>query len=327
MHNPTVNIAVTTYNQENYIANTLDSLLMQQTNFDFVIVIGEDCSTDNTLQIVQKYKAKNPTKIRLLNSDKNHGSALNLLRTIKACNAKYIAICDGDDYWIEPLKLQKQVDFLDKNTSYGTVATLRKDFIEVENLFKNTTENFSESYKTIDFTTFLFKNHFTASTVLFQKELMDKFIAFYQVQKNISFNDYNFFLFFAYHKKVAKLNIVTTVYRILPESGSHSKDAVKVWDFRKRFYHAIKLFLDYFKVDNSLKNKVLHYRAITDYIIVSNSKDTLTCNEFLQIFKTNKDYIRYFLLKKGMQNIIWNRIALFLEKLNLKLGGYLLKKA
>lgn len=326
MNKPIVSIAVTTYNQEGYIAETLDSLLMQQTNFDFVIVIGEDCSSDNTLAILHDYQAKYPNKILLLNSDKNYGSDINLLRTIKACSGKYIAICDGDDFWIDPLKLQQQVDFLEQNSSYGTVATLRKDFMEASNSFKAVSYNFTDAYSTIDFNDFLFKNYITASSVLFRRDLMGNFLDFFKSNKDISFNDYNFFLFFAHKMDVAILNIVTTVYRILPESGSRSNDPVKVWSFRKRFYVAIKFYLDFFKIDSSSKNKVLHYRATVDYLFACNSKDFVTCNEFLQIFKDNKDSLRYFLLKMGMKNSTWNGFAFFVEKVNLMLGGILLGK-
>jgi len=326
MNKPIVSIAVTTYNQEDYIANTLDSLLMQQTNFDFVIVIGEDCSSDNTLSILHVYQSKYPNKILLLDSNKNYGSDLNLLRTIKACSGKFIAICDGDDYWIDSNKLQKQVDFLEQNSTYGTVATLRKDFMEDSNSFISIATNFTGAYSSIDFKDFLFKNYITASTVLFRSDLMCDFLDFFKSNNAISFNDYNFFLFFAHKMDVAILNVVTTVYRILPESGSHSNDPVKVWSFRKRFYVAIKFYLDFFKIDSSSKNSVLHYRATVDYLFACNSKDFVTCNEFLQIFKDNKDFLRFFLLKMGMKNSTWNGFSFFIEKVNLRLGGVLLGK-
>ncbi len=326
MNNTLVSIAVTTYNQQDYIAQTMDGLLMQQTNFKFVIVVGEDCSTDNTIQILETYKKKNPSKIQLLNFDKNYGSDLNLLRTIKACTGKFIAICDGDDYWIDTHKLQKQVDFLESNEGYGTVATLQKDFIQDKGIFIAENNSYTETYKTIAFKQLLFKNYITASTVLFRRSLMLSFIDFYEKQNAISFNDYNFFLFFAHQMQVAQRNEISIVYRVLSESGSRSKDAKKIWSFKKRFNNAINIYLDFFDVDSKLKKKVLHYRAITNYRFASRSGDRMVCTEFLEVFKNNNDTIRYFLLKNGMEYKAWNRFALFVEKVNLKFGGFLLKK-
>jgi glycosyltransferase involved in cell wall biosynthesis len=110
-----VSIAVITFNQEKYIAQAIDSILMQEVNFDYEIVIGEDCSTDRTRLIVQDFQKRYPDKIRLLLPDKHLGGAKNFALVLQACHGQYIAILNGDDYWTSPHKLQKQVDFLDEN--------------------------------------------------------------------------------------------------------------------------------------------------------------------------------------------------------------------
>lgn len=116
MNNLTVSVFILTYNQEKFIANTLESVLQQKTNFDFQVVIGEDCSTDNTRTICENYAKKFDCKIKLLpRLFSNIGLVANYIRTINECDGKYIAICDGDDYWIDELKLQKQVDYLEIN--------------------------------------------------------------------------------------------------------------------------------------------------------------------------------------------------------------------
>ena len=321
MIHPVVSVAITTYNQEDYIAQTLDSILSQETTFDFEIVIGEDLSTDNTLKIVQEYQKKHPKIIRLLKTDKNYGIELNLLRVIKNCKAKYIAICDGDDYWIDIKKLQKQVDFLEKHTDYGTVTTLRKDFIQDENKFITNQKPFNEAFKTFTFKDVLLKNPVTPSASLFRNSLMTAYIQLYNKHKELSFNDYNFFIFFANKMKLAKLKDITIVYRMLPESGSRSVNGKKVWAFRKRFYKAIKFYMDYFNVPKDLKNKVLYNKAIEFYRFASESKEEQTCKELLVIFKTNRDYIRYFLLKYNLY-----KLALFVEKVNVRLNYRILKR-
>lgn len=106
------------YNLEKYIAEALDSILMQKVNFKYNIVVGEDCSTDNTRQILQEYASKYPDKFTLLLHKKNLGVVANFATTLKSCQGKYIALLDGDDYWTDPFKLQKQVDFLESNKDY-----------------------------------------------------------------------------------------------------------------------------------------------------------------------------------------------------------------
>ncbi|MHB8056997.1 MAG: glycosyltransferase [Desulfuromonadaceae bacterium] len=110
-----VSVAMVTYNHEKFIAKALDSVLLQKTNFDYEIIIGEDCSTDNTRNIVTAYKARYPDKIRLLLNEKNMGMHGNGAQVLQACSGEYIAMLDGDDYWTSAEKLQKQVDFLDSH--------------------------------------------------------------------------------------------------------------------------------------------------------------------------------------------------------------------
>jgi glycosyltransferase involved in cell wall biosynthesis len=107
-----------TYNHEKYIREAIEGVLMQQTDFDFELVIGEDCSTDSTRKICLEYQRQYPEKIKLLLPSQNMGMMPNFIATLQACQGQYIALCDGDDYWTDPLKLQKQVEFLEKNPDY-----------------------------------------------------------------------------------------------------------------------------------------------------------------------------------------------------------------
>ena len=118
-----VSILMITYNHEKYIAQAIESVVSQKTNFDFELVVGEDFSKDNTRKICEQYAAKYPHLIKLLPSDKNYGMTPNEVRTLKACTGEYIATCEGDDYWIDNHKLQKQVDFLDANPDFSLCYT------------------------------------------------------------------------------------------------------------------------------------------------------------------------------------------------------------
>lgn len=114
-----VSVCCITYNQEKYIAQALEGFVMQQTTFKYEIIIGEDCSTDSTRSILENYAERYPGLIYLVTSPDNVGPVNNAVRVIKRATGKYIAFCDGDDYWTDPLKLQKQVDFLENNTDYA----------------------------------------------------------------------------------------------------------------------------------------------------------------------------------------------------------------
>lgn len=116
---PRVSVMIITYNHEKFIAQALDSVLMQDVNFDYEILIGEDCSSDGTREFAMAYQKKHPDKIRLLLRDKNVGMMQNWVQTFSACTGDYIAVLEGDDYWTSPFKLQKQVDFLDENPDFS----------------------------------------------------------------------------------------------------------------------------------------------------------------------------------------------------------------
>ncbi len=110
---PKVSVCVTTYNHEFYIAQAIESVLMQSTTFDVEVVIGEDCSQDGTRDLLLECQKQFPDRIRLLLHPENVGPQRNFLLTLKECRGQYVALLDGDDYWIDPHKLQKQVDCLD----------------------------------------------------------------------------------------------------------------------------------------------------------------------------------------------------------------------
>ena len=111
-------VAITTYNLEKYIAQAIDSVLVQKTNFDYKIIIADDCSADDTVTIIQRYASKYPDKIKLLLSEKNQGSLVNSNRIFDGLQCEYFAFLDGDDYWVGEEHLQKQVDFLDSHPEY-----------------------------------------------------------------------------------------------------------------------------------------------------------------------------------------------------------------
>lgn len=111
-----VSLVCISYNQERYIAQALDSFLMQnRESFDLEVIIADDASTDSTQDIIREYAAREPAIIKPILRKKNVGVQKNLFGALQAATGAYIALCEGDDYWTDPSKLQRQVDFLEKN--------------------------------------------------------------------------------------------------------------------------------------------------------------------------------------------------------------------
>ncbi len=118
--NPLVSMCCITFNHEKFIAQALDSMLMQETDFPFEIIIRDDCSTDNTREIIQQYAKKFPHIITtILETENQYSKWINpFIPAYEKAKGKYVTILEGDDYWRDKLKLQKQVDFLEKNSEY-----------------------------------------------------------------------------------------------------------------------------------------------------------------------------------------------------------------
>ena len=110
-----LSVAMITYNQEGYIAQALESVLAQKVDFQYEIVIGEDCSTDGTRDIVRDFQRRYPERITPLMRPGNLGAMRNFAETLAACRGQYVAFLEGDDYWTRGDKLQRQLDFLDAN--------------------------------------------------------------------------------------------------------------------------------------------------------------------------------------------------------------------
>lgn len=112
---------VITYNHENFIRQCIESILTQKTQFAFEIVIGDDASTDGTYDIVRQIRLEYSSKIRLIEEENHVGFIPNYLRTLRYCEGEFLAFCEGDDYWIDPNKLEDQVSFLINNPDYGLI--------------------------------------------------------------------------------------------------------------------------------------------------------------------------------------------------------------
>ncbi|KUJ51521.1 glycosyltransferase family 2 protein [Chryseobacterium sp. JAH] len=148
---PLVSVCTLTYNQQDFIKQTVESLLMQETNFEYEVVISDDGSTDDTIQIIYEIIRSHEKGYRVkLLAHENMGVLPNYIYTFKQCSGKYIAFCEGDDYWTDSEKLQIQADFLEINEEYAIcfhkVNKLTDDLV----LTEWPTDNFEKTYTVKD---------------------------------------------------------------------------------------------------------------------------------------------------------------------------------
>ena len=145
-------VAITTYNLDRYIAQALESILMQKTSFPFRIFVADDCSTDDTLSILYDYERKYPDIVKVFPSKTNLGSLANSNRLFDGLDAEYFSFLDGDDYWLDEHRLQKQVDFLDSHPEFsmcGANTYLLKDGVPGAKMIADNAVN--QSYGFEDF--------------------------------------------------------------------------------------------------------------------------------------------------------------------------------
>ena len=138
---PLVSICCITYNHAPYIRECLDGFMMQKTNFPIEIIINDDASTDGTTEIIKEYEARYPDIIKPIYQIENQYSkgvrGMYANFCFPRAQGKYIALCEGDDYWTDPLKLQKQVDFLEANPEYVMCSHRFKQYMQQEGKYKD----------------------------------------------------------------------------------------------------------------------------------------------------------------------------------------------
>lgn len=222
-----VSIGMIAYNHEQFIEQALDSILSQSVDFKFEIVIGEDCSTDNTRKICLTYQEKYPEKIKLLLPDVNVGMTTNFVNTLLACEGKYTAFCEGDDYWTDPYKLQKQVDFLENNPTYNLCSHRFRIYDEEskkwfdDRLYPQMDE--SREGVSFDFEVMLKDWHAQTMTVLFRTDKLK----FYHIQQYEKFCDHHLVYLLLKEHNGYCMNWYGAVYR-LHQGGVFSKQTLEM---------------------------------------------------------------------------------------------------
>lgn len=203
---PKVSIVTISYNQEKYIREALEGFVAQQVDFDFEIIVADDASTDGTQKIIKSYVNKYPHLFRPILRKKNIGAVSNSIEALKAATGTYIALCEGDDYWTDPKKLQLQADFLDDHPDHALC------FHPVRVFFENKEEKdalYPEVQTASAFTVdeLLRWNFIQTNSVMYRRQAYDK------IPTNILPLDWYLHLYHAQFGKIGFINRVMAAYR------------------------------------------------------------------------------------------------------------------
>ena len=215
-----VSIICTNYNKGDWVREAMDSFLNQKTNFDFEIIIIDDASTDHSYEIIQEYQNKFPEKVRTFRNEVNLGIARTWKKVCQEAKGQYIARCDSDDFWTDPLKLQKQVDLLDASTD-SLWSNTEFDMVDLDgnliqkDAFANKALPLIDSYEEM----LVMKGMTMASTWLVDTALMQDVSA--QISDTATDDTFELQLELFKRTKISFLSDSTTVYRM--NLGSDSK--------------------------------------------------------------------------------------------------------
>lgn len=275
---PLIAISVTTYNHEKFIGKTIENLISQKTDFSFKIFITDDCSTDNTASICNDYQNKYPDLINFETFEKNIGVIPNWMNNYQKCiasGAKYIANCDGDDYWTDINKIQKQVEFLNQHEDYGLIFsdTYLIDFDNSELELSPYFADRKKMYKSGDIFWDLLKGNFiNNSSICLRTKCIEKVYPQEEKDRNKRWYilDYWLWLFIAKDYQVKFIDEKLSAYRTHPSNVSGGGSPGFISDRRG------DIMLDIISALNKSKIGTKENKALISKILISISINTKT---------------------------------------------------
>jgi glycosyltransferase involved in cell wall biosynthesis len=310
MNKPVVSICCLAYNHENYIAECLDGFIKQKTNFTFEVLIHDDASTDKTADIIREYEAKYPDIIKPIYQTENQfskGVTVSRAYNFPRVKGKYIAMCEGDDYWTDPMKLQKQVDYLEGNNNCSLVFTNYS--IEYNN--KEVINN--EGISDYSFNGIFKVNPIRTVSICFRVNYLNDLIC--SLPKGYPFLDLSILLYMAIKGKIGLINENTCVYRYHHSSMTHSRDIESKLKFIELKFKIRNYFTENFTISSDIQNYAITTRIIEGY------KSTLIYDldrKYIDFerdkIKKYKDYNIPFTLRILSKNIWLENICQYLFK-------------
>ena len=279
-----VSISCITYNHAPYIRQCLDSFIMQKTDFTFEVLIHDDCSTDGTTEVIKEYEAKYPEIIKPIYEEENQyqqgKSAGSAVWNYPRAKGKYIALCEGDDYWIDPLKLQKQVDFMESHPDYSLC------FHDYEQLWPDgnrilISKKVSHPLNCSIRDAILSGGGYMATnSMLFRTQHIEN----YPLWATIGAGDFPLMLILFHLGKVAHLNIVGSVYRV-NSIGSWSEKMNKITFLLQHSKKSDRMLRNFDKWSNKKYHNVILLKRIKNQLINIKLIAKIYCRKFSNCLK------------------------------------------
>ncbi len=305
-----LSIIVMSFNSEKYVGKCLDHIFSQTGDHTYEVLIGDDHSTDNTLEILNKYKASYPDKIKIIANPENLKVMKNYHNLLQQCTGEYIAHCDSDDWWHDPEKCKKQIQMLDTHPEWAFIYTDCDIYNEVTGQTeKSLYQKSLEKYKNVYFDNSFTENRVLAVSLMFRRDDILKYIKFSEyIDYGIKCQDYPLTLELLKHKACGFLNESTATYRIHNISlSNHSEnnkliylyEAYEVQEFiiKKYFqnskYFYRKLFKFYYTYSVSSKGSKQYYHKLFKQISNNCGDDFVGCSYKLLPF-----FLKYLVIRK-----------------------------
>ena len=297
-----VSIKCITYNQEKYISDALDGFLSQKTDFPFEVVVHDDASTDKTAEIIKEYASKYPRIIKPLYETENQYSKGNgiLGRIVDAkLSGKYIAFCEGDDYWIDENKLQKQIDYLESNPDYGLCFT-DCNFVDAygnvtkRDLFKSKQLPVPQCFKEHLFNL----GYIAPMSWVMRKSVYDTLDMSYKSTDGTFVRALEFFL----KSKVYFMDSTTCCYRQHEGSVSKQTDPKKMYKYQKGVFETGLYYCKKYLDSNSISDyKTVMYRNLCNQALLNEDKD------FIYDFVTDSDISNNLVFFINQHKVVYRR--------------------
>ena len=319
MQSPTVSVCMITYGHEKYIREALEGVLMQECDFEVELILANDCSPDRTDEIIQDIIKNHPKGcwIKYFKHESNIGMMPNFIFALKECEGKYIALCEGDDYWNDPLKLQKQVSFLEANPDYvlcfHPIQILKTDGGIVDDFITNVPEN----YETIE-TLARLGNYIHTPSVVFRNILSE-----YPTEFELSpIGDYFLYMLLAENGRLKCLSEQMGVYR----SG------IGIWSQKGHYFRHYKtaclhaLLCCYFKSNSDIEsiflNRIKHFIILFKDLITNEDISRLVLNDALkkEIFKILLERKNIMLKKRQFSQLFKITLLMLFVKIKMNLS-------
>lgn len=288
---PLVTVRCLVYNHEPYLRQCLDGFVMQKTNFAFEAIVHDDASTDNSVAIIREYAEKYPDIIKPIYETENQyrkGTIGQIMDNAVSPSSKYIAMCEGDDYWTDPNKLQKQVDFLETHPEYTMVCNRTKLYSEQKKkcIGENYCYNHDRFVKTKDV---IYRSGLFISTcsIVYRKEIKDNYPDYC---KQCVVGDYPLQIMAAMKGYIFYFDAIMSVYRV---ANSHSWMANQEWYSisernLKRINSMIDMFngfsVDFPQFKKYFKNKIAEYLINQSPNRAVNGKDYNIYKEYFKSY-------------------------------------------